>query len=354
MDTSASEIVFDDNGNCIFCTGALKRLEEFNKIKPLEKKAKLEHIFNEIKENGKRKKYDSILGLSGGIDSSYLAYLVKNADLRPIAIHLDNGWNTELAVQNIHNIVTKLNLDLITHVIDWDEFREIQRAFIKASVIDLELLSDHAITTLFYRIARKYGIKYILGGGNLATESILPSSWIHSKYDGRNILDIYKKNGRGLKLKTYPHIGLAEYFEIISGMKGVKTFPVLDLSDYRKESAIEILKREVDYRPYPYKHYESKITHFYQAYILPQKFGVDKRRAHLSSMICSNQISREEAMAELDRPLYDSKSLKEDIEYFKKKLELTDREFENFISSPRKSHYDYKTYDALIKKIKIW
>jgi N-acetyl sugar amidotransferase len=354
MDTSAGEIVFDNDGYCNFCSAAMSQLEVYSRLTSGEKKARLDRIFSEIRKKGKGKKYDSIIGLSGGIDSSYLAYLVKNAGLRPLAIHLDNGWNTELAVKNIHSIVTKLGIDLYTHVIDWNEFRELQRAFIKASVIDLELLSDHAILSLFYKIAGKYRIKYLLGGGNLSTESILPSSWIHSKYDGRNIMDIYKKHGRGLKLKTYPYIGISEYFKIITGIKKVKTFPILDLSEYRKEEAIKLLQEKMDYRPYPHKHSESKITHFYQAYLLTQKFGVDKRRAHLSSMICSRQLTREQALSEMQKPLYDPNALREDIDYFKKKLELTDSEFEDYITSPRMSHNDYKTYDSLIKKFRFW
>jgi N-acetyl sugar amidotransferase len=354
MDTTASEIVFDNNGYCNFCTDALIKLNKYYEIDSVEKRNTLQGIINRIKAEGKGKKYDSIIGLSGGIDSSYLAYVLVKAGLHPIAVHLDNGWNTEFAVQNIHNLVTKLDLDLYTHVVDWNEFKELQRAFIKASVIDLELLSDHAINSLFYKVARKYRIKYLLGGSNLATESILPTSWIHPKYDGLNIMSIYKMHGRGLKIKTYPYIDLVEYLKIIIKVNNFQTFPILDLIDYRKEQAIETLENEIGYKTYPYKHYESRITHFYQAYILPKKFGVDKRRAHLSSLICSNQLNRDQALTNLEEPLYDLKLLMEDIEYFKKKLELTEQEFEDFISAPQRSHYEYRTYASLFKRLRFW
>lgn len=355
MDTSALEIVFDNNGMCNFCTDAIDRIEKLNSKSKNEKINEFNSIIEEIKTSGKNQKYDCLIGLSGGIDSSYLAYILVKAGLRPLAVHLDNGWNTELAVNNIHNLVNSLGIDLYTHVIDWEEFKELQKAFLKASVIDLELLSDHAINAIFYKAARKFGIKYQFMGCNTATESILPASWIHSKADALNIKDIYRKHGSGKKIKTFPFIGLTVFLKSIFSTKHHRRVNViLDLVDYNKEDALRILEQETNYKRYPYKHYESKITSFYQAYILPEKFGVDKRRAHLSSLICSKQLSREQALIELEKPLYDQKSLSEDIEYFIKKLELSKQEFTDYIKSPRRSHYEYKTYKMLIKKLKFW
>jgi N-acetyl sugar amidotransferase len=356
MDTTAKEITFDDNGFCNFCTDALNRLSYFKQMSKIEMDQKFESAIDEIKKVGKGNKYDCLIGLSGGVDSSYLAYLIVKSGLRPLAIHLDNGWNTELAVNNIQNIVNILGIDLYTHVIDWNEFKELQKAFLRASVLDLELLSDNAILVLFNKLGSKFNIKYLLGGGNLATESILPSSWIYNyKTDGLNIRDIYKKFGNGKKLKTYPMISFIDFFLVASGNKyQFKSFPLLDLSNYNKEEALQTLEKEVEYRRYPYKHYESKITQFYQAYILPEKWGIDKRKAHLSSLICNNEITRDEALEELKNPLYKPRELQDDIDYFIKKLELTKEEFDQLMHLPTRGHLEFRSYSKLVKKIKFW
>ncbi|MEM4260505.1 MAG: N-acetyl sugar amidotransferase [Candidatus Woesearchaeota archaeon] len=350
MDTTDPDIVFDENGFCNHCTNAIKRLNEIYFIDPLEKKKKLEKIVEKIKSEGKNKKYDCVIGLSGGVDSSYLAYIVvKELGLRPLAIHVDNGWNSELAVMNIENIVNKLGIDLITYVIDWEEFKELQKAYLKSSVIDLEVLSDNAIVVAIYRIMKRYKQKYFLIGFNLAAESIMPSSWLYSpKYDSLNILSIYKKFGNSLKLKTYPLFNLWEYiyYRFLDNSTSVN---ILDLVEYNKKSAVETLEKELDWRQYGAKHHESKITEYYQAYILPTKFNVDKRKAHLSSLICSKQITRNEALKELSKPLYDKEKFFIDKEYFLKKLDFDEEEFNDIMNNPPILHYNYPSWNKIIQ-----
>jgi len=352
MDTTDLEIVFDENGFCNHCTNAIKRLNEVYNIDPEIKQKKLNRIVEKIKKEGKGKKYNCIIGLSGGVDSSYLAYLVvKQLGLRPLAIHVDNGWDSELAVMNIHNIVNKLDIDLFTYVIDWEEFKDLQVSYLKAGVIDLEVLSDNAIVVTVHRMLKKYNLKYFLIGFNYATESIMPYSWIYSpKYDALNIKSIYNKFGNKLDLKTYPFFNLIEYLDYRFFDKS-RSINILDLIHYDKELAKNLLINELNWRDYGGKHYESKITQFYQAFILPQKFNVDKRKAHLSSLICSKQISRDEAIIELESSLYKKEMLNEDIDYFIKKLALSSNEFELIMKMNINSHYSYPSWNGLFKKV---
>jgi len=349
MDTTDPQIAFDEQGYCNHCTNAIKKLNEIYFIDPETKRKKLNEIVNKIKEDGKKKKYDCVIGLSGGVDSSYLAYIVvKVLGLRPIAVHVDNGWNSELAVMNIDNIVNKLGIDLITHVIDWEEFKDLQKAYLKASVIDLEALSDNAIVIAIHRILKKYKLNYFLIGFNQAAESIMPSSWLYSpKFDSYNILSIYKKFVGGLKLKTYPLLSFWEYIYYRFFDKS-RSINILDMVHYDKKDAISILEKELGWRNYGGKHYESKITHFYQSYILPNKFNVDKRKAHLSSLICSKQISREDALFELGEPINAPEILKEDKEYFLKKLEFSEEKFEKLMNEVPVSHFNYGSYNKVI------
>jgi N-acetyl sugar amidotransferase len=352
MDTTDIKIIFDDQGNCNHCTEAIKKLDKLKFSSEAEQKQKLDEIVSNIKKSSKDKKYDCIIGLSGGVDSSYLAYIVvKELGLKPLAVHVDNGWDSELAVQNIENIVKKLNIDLYTWVIDWEEFKDLQRAYLKASVVDIEVLSDNAIVIAIDKLLRKHKIKYFLIGHNYQAESIMPDTWLYfPKYDSLNIKAIYKKYGSGKKLKTYP---LLSFFEYIQYRYFNKTIAenILDLVPYKKELAIKKLKEEFDWRDYGGKHYESKITQFYQAYILPTKFNIDKRKAHLSSLICSKQITRNEAIMELNKPLYNSKALEEDMDYFIKKLELSKEEFNSLMNTQIRSHFEFSSYQKIHNKI---
>jgi N-acetyl sugar amidotransferase len=342
MDTTDHEIVFDEFGYCNHCTGAIKMLKEVYFIDPVIKKEKLNKIVEQIKTEGKNKKYDCIIGLSGGIDSSYLAYVVvKELGLRPLAVHLDNGWNSELAVKNIDNIVNKLGIDLFTHVIDWNEFKALQLAFLKASVIDIELLTDHAIGETLYRLCKKFSLNYFLSGYNCQSENIMPTSWLYPyKMDSLNIRDIYKTKGGNKKLETFKFLNFYEYLTF--GNNKMKLIPILNYLEYQKKNALSVLKQELEWRNYGNKHEESVFTKFYQGYILPKKFNVDKRRAHLSSLICSNQITRNEALEELELSILHE--LEQNLNYFLKKLDLDILEFEKIILMPPKNHWDYKSY----------
>ncbi|MBX9853814.1 MAG: N-acetyl sugar amidotransferase [Cytophagaceae bacterium] len=352
MDTTDVDITFDSNGICNHCKIYEKEKSKYTDI--TERDKHLAKLIEDIKSAGKGKPYNCVIGISGGVDSTYVAYKVKEWGLKPIAVHLDNGWDSELAVKNIENIIQKLNFDLYTHVIDWEEFKDIQLAYLKASVLDLEAPSDHAIMGTLYKMANKYGIKYILAGTNHSTEGILPESFRYSfkTIDATNIKAIHKKFGTLKKLKTFPFFGLHKYiyFQYINIINYVSP---LNYLNYNKKEAKETIIRELDWKDYGGKHYESIITRFYQGYILPRKFNIDKRIAHLSTLICSNQITREQALEEMKKDIYDPATLKSDLEYVPKKFGLTMKELEEIIKLPPKNHLDYpnekKIFDKLLK-----
>jgi N-acetyl sugar amidotransferase len=351
MDTTDPEIVFDQDGNCNHCTAAIKILNEVYFIDPVIKQEKLNKIVEQIKNEGRNKKYDCIIGLSGGVDSSYLAYVaVMELGLRPLAVHLDNGWNSELAVKNIDNIVNKLDIDLFTHVIDWNEFKSLQRAFLQASVLDLEMLTDHAIGEALFRLSKKFKLKYFLSGFNYQAESVMPGSWLYTyKMDSLNIKDIYRKNGGKLNLKTFRFLNFYEYLTF--GKNSMTLIPILNYIEYKKSKALPILEKELGWRNYGAKHEESVVTKFYQDFILPRKFNIDKRRAHLSSLICSNQITRDEALIELSNPGITESELKQSHEYFIKKLDLLEDEFEKIMAKKICSHWDYRSFAKRKQKL---
>lgn len=348
MDTTDRDIEFDEHGVCNYCR-YYDEVASKNLFLGEEGKKKLNQIVDEIKEYGKNKDYDCLLGLSGGVDSSFVAYYAKKLGLRALVVHLDNGWNSETSVRNIENIVSKLDFDLYTYVIDWDEFKDLQLSFLKASVIDIEMVSDHAIRSTLFRVSKEKKIKYILRGGNVATEAILPWSWRYLKQDIRNIKGIHKIFGRK-KIKTFPKHGLATLL-MAKYSKRYRFIDLLNYIDYDRSRAIDILKKELDWKYYGKKHYESIITKFYQGYILPTKFNVDKRKCHFSSLICSGQMTREQALEELKKPVYDPDEQQNDKEYVVKKLGLTGEEFENLMKLPVKSHLDYPNNQWIYKKL---
>ncbi len=334
------EITFNDSGVCTIC----QRYDEVEDVYLMNKKdkdVKLKELLKEIKEAGKNNEYDSIIGLSGGVDSSYLAYQSKKMGLRSIIVHLDNGWNSELAVKNIENIVRKLGYDLYTYVLNWNEFRDLQLSFFRASVVDIEVLTDHAINAVLHDFALKNNIKYILSGENIVTEGRLPPSWGHLKNDLINIKDIHSKFGK-TKIKTFPKLGSVKLF-YYQRLRGIKTIPLLDYIDYNKNEAKQIIQNELEWRDYGGKHYESVFTRFYQSYILPNKFHIDKRKSHYSTLICSGQLTREHALQLMQLPVYDEHKLKDDKEFVIKKLGLTEAEFDEMMKQPIKKHTDYKS-----------
>jgi N-acetyl sugar amidotransferase len=339
MDTIADpNITFDEAGICNYYY-EYKKAEAENVFSAKEGEKKLQEIVQKIKEDGKGKEYDCIMGLSGGVDSTYVAYLAKKYGLRPLAIHFDNGWNSELAVMNIENIITKLGFDLHTYVINWDEFKDLQLAYLRASVVDIEAITDHAIFASIYRLAGEKNIKYILNGTNVQTENTLPKAWVFSKVDHVNIQSIHKAFGT-VPLKTFPFMD-AKVKRYYQNIKGVHSISILNYVDYNKEEVKKLIQKELGWRDYGGKHYESIWTRFYQGYILPEKFKIDKRKAHLSDLIFGGQISKQQAIDELSKPIYDPVQFKTDYEFVLKKLGLSDKEFQKIMQLPQRSHYDF-------------
>jgi N-acetyl sugar amidotransferase len=340
MDTNADKsIQFESSGICGHCQ-RYDQLVETRVIKGDAGSKALNKLVENIKIAGKGKEYDCLVGISGGVDSTYVAYLVKKMGLRPLAIHFDNGWNSELAVQNIEKTLKKLDVDLITYVIDWEEFKDLQLSFLKASVPDGEIPTDHAIVALLWREASKQGVRYIISGMNFTTESISVPDWAYGHSDWRYIKHVHKKHGL-VNLKTYPHYNFL-YLFYLNFFRRLKTVSILNYIDYNKEEVMRLLQNELGWIYYGGKHYESIYTRFYQGYVLPTKFGIDKRYGHLSDLINAGQMSREQALIEILKPAYEESMLKLDKAYVIKKLSLNDAMFNEMMNAPIKSFRDYK------------
>lgn len=342
-------IAFDEKGVCNYCRHYKKHEEEVARKGTVNTEG-LAALVSTIKEKGKGRPYDSILGLSGGTDSSYVALQAHKLGLRPLAVHFDNGWNSELSVKNIENIVQKLNIPLHTLVVDWEEFRDLQLAFLKASVVDIEMITDHAIVATLYKLAIENDISYILSGTNYVTEFILPPHWVHRKADYIHIRALQEKfNGR--PLKTYPVYDLKT--RVRAQFKGIQSVSILNYLPYNKEAAKQELFQTLGWRDYGGKHYESIFTRFYQGYILPRKFKIDKRKAHLSNLICSGQLSREEALAELAKPVYDEELLRSDYDFVIKKLGVSQATFEQWMNSPPVPHTAYPVEKEIYERVPV-
>lgn len=338
-------IDFDAAGLCNHCRG-YDELLSTRVLGGEEGRSALNAIVDRIKAAGRGKDYDCIVGVSGGVDSTYVAYLAKELGLRPLAVHFDNGWNSELAVKNIERVLQKLDIELFTYVVDWDEFRNLQLSFLKASVPDGEIPSDHAINALTWQQAVKQGIRFVLTGMNFATESFSLPDWAYGHSDWRYIKDVHRRYG-SVPLKTYPHFGLP-YLLFVNAVLRVRSVSVLNYVDYHKAEAMALLQDELGWQYYGGKHHESIYTRFYQGYVLPRKFGIDKRYAHLSDLINAGQLSREDALREMEQPPYPENVQQQDLEYVSKKLGLTVDEFEEIMALPVKSFRDYRNnYDAV-------
>lgn len=347
MDTSDPEITFDEKGFCNHCLFYEKVIK--NHLRDNEEGQKeLDAFIKKVKEEGKNKEYDCIIGVSGGVDSSMTAYLVKKMGLRSLAIHLDNGWDAELAVSNIEKLLKKLGIPLYTVVLDWEEFKDLQLSFLRSSVANCEIPTDHAINAVLCKMALEKKIRYIIKGGNIATESILPFSWGYNARDLKHLFAIHKRFGKS-KLKTFPTFSpwrLAWHLL----RKNIIYFSILNYVNYNKKEAKTFLEQEFGWRDYGGKHYESIFTRFFQGYYLPKKFGFDKRRAHLSSLIVNSQMTRDEALKEMEKhPYPDERLVEEDREYVTKKFGISEQEFEKIMASPPKSYKDYPNDDLLIK-----
>jgi N-acetyl sugar amidotransferase len=347
MDTSDPDISFDPDGICNHCSAAFERFKE-QLLPPRQRQAALDNLVTKIRDEGRGREYDCIIGVSGGVDSTTVALNVSRLGLRALAVHFDNGWDSELAVDNIARTLTELSTDLFTYVVDWEEFRDLQLAFIRASVANAEAPTDHGILALLFKTAREHGTRFILSGSNLVTEAIMPTAWGHYNQDLRQLKALHRRFGT-VRLKTMPTIGLHEYLYYVLGLR-IRQIPFLNFIEYDKEEWKRELSARIGWRDYGGKHYESVWTRYFQGFYLPAKFGYDKRRAHLSTLICSGQVSREEALGRMKEPPYtDPSLLRQDAMYVLKKFGLTQDEFDSLIAAPPKNATDYPNNMFLFK-----
>ena len=349
MDTTDPNIIFDANGICDHChdytTGVLP-----NWITDERGKKMLEKIVGNIKLAGKNNEFDCLLGLSGGVDSSYMLHLaVKEFGLRPLVFHVDGGWNSELAVHNINVMIDKLGLDLYTEVINWEEMKNFQLAFFKSGVPHLDIPQDHAFVATLYQFAEKYKIKYILNGGNFSTECVqYPMEWFYYGTDMVHNNDIIGKFGT-VKMETYPFSSIFRHKIYLKYLKGVKVIKPLNFMPFIKEEALAMLEKEYDWKPYPQKHFESRFTKFYEGYWLPERFGYDTRKVQYSSLILTGQMTREQAIERLKKPAYDPATIDDEFNYIATKLGITPDELRHYFTMPKKYYWDYKNQQNIFR-----
>jgi N-acetyl sugar amidotransferase len=349
MDNTDSAIVFDENGFCDHCKTF------YEEIKPywnpsLNGSAQLSSLVEKIKREGVGKEFDCIIGMSGGVDSSYLLHVItKEYGLRPLVFHVDAGWNTQLAVNNIEKLVDGLNLDLYTEVINWEEMKALQIAFFKSGVPHIDVPQDHAFFATMYKFALKHKIKYILTGGNYSTECVRnPIEWMYYQSDSIQLRDIFKKHGNG-KLKSFPVTRILWHKIYLPYFKGIKVIRPLDMIEYNKEEATKKLVDTYGFQRYPQKHFESRFTRFYEGFWLPQRFGFDTRKVQFSSLILTEQMSREEALEKLKTPSYSDEQIKEDVAYVSNKLGVSTDELWSYFHLDKKTYNDYKSQQIIYK-----
>lgn len=342
MDTTDSKIVFDEKGVCDHCrTFESKILPNWDTGE--KGRQQLDQIVAKVTKAGAGKDFDCIIGVSGGIDSSYLIYLAKEVlGLRPLAFHVDAGWNSQEATNNIERLVDHLKIDLFTEVIDWEEMRDLQLAFFKSGVPHIDLPQDMAFFGAMYKFAHKHDIKYILTGANLSTECIRnPVEWIYYG-DTVQLKDIHRKFGQ-VPLKTFPISNILWHKVYLRFLKGIRVVRPLNCAPYIKADAMKLLIEKLGWQPYPQKHFESRFTRFYEGYWLPSKFGYDTRRVQFSSLILTGQMSREQALRELEKPAYDPQTIAQDFDYVATKLGISREELQGYFDAPNRSYKDYKS-----------
>lgn len=350
MDTSDPEIVFDEAGVCNHC----RHFDDVTSkewFPDEEGSRKLKAVIDRVKVDGSGNPYDCILGLSGGADSSYLGLKAAEWGLRPLVVHVDAGWNSELAVANIEATVKFCNYDLYTHVVDWEDMRSLQLSYLRAGIANQDVPQDHVFFASLYHFAVRNNIRYILSGGNIATESIFPGSWHGSAMDAVNLKAIHKRYGSG-KLKSFNTISFFSLYIWYPFVRKMRTVRPLNYMNYNRNEAIGELERKLGWRSYGRKHGESLFTKFFQNHYLPVRFGFDKRRPHLSSMIVSGQMTREEALEDLAQPLYDPKELETDMEYFCKKLRIRREELNDFMTAPVHHYSEFPNWDRRYRFLK--
>jgi N-acetyl sugar amidotransferase len=350
MDTSDPEIEFDDAGVCNHC----RRFDAISRDRWFpgpEGRPRLDALLAEIRRAGRGREYDCILGLSGGIDSSYLALRAAEWNLRPLVVHVDAGWNSELSVANIERIVRHCKFDLHTHVVDWEEIRDLHLAYLRSGIANQDVPQDHIFFSSLYHFAVSNGIRHVLSGGNLATEGIFPSAWHGSAMDATNLRAIHRQHG-SRPLRQYKTISFFQYYMWYPLVKGMKTVRPLNYIAYDKAMAVKQLVDTIGFVPYQRKHGESLFTKVFQNHYLPARFGFDKRRPHLSSLIVSGQLTRSEALQQLSEPLYEPLELENDLDYLCKKLRITRVDFDGFLAAPLRHYSDYPNFGGRYRALK--
>lgn len=357
MDTTDENIKFDENGICDHC------LDYDTYVKPNwhtdeQGRKELERIITKIKKSGNGKDFDCLLGISGGVDSSYMLHLtVKEFGLKPLVFHVDGGWNSELSVHNINVMINKLGLDLYTEVINWEEMKDFQLAFFKSGVPHVDIPQDHAFIATLYNFADKYKIKYILNGGNFSTECVqYPMKYYYYGTDMKQIADIRKQFGKS-KMETYPFSSVFRHKIYLKYLRGVNVVKPLNYMPYVKEDALALLEREYDWKPYPQKHFESRFTKFFESYWLPERFGFDPRRVQFSSLILTGQMKRDEAIEQLQRLAYNTESIQDEFNYIATKLGVSAKELQEYFQMPKKFYWNYQNQQNVFRigaKILRW
>ena len=349
MDTTDSAISFSESGVCDHCGIYYSKIEPSWKLL-LENGSELKSMADKIRREGSGKDFDCIIGMSGGIDSSYLVYAAKEVmGLRPLVFHVDAGWNSQIAVNNIERIVDGLGLDLFTEVIDWEEMRDLQRAFFRAGVPHIDTPQDHSFFATMYKFATEHKVKYILTGANLSTECIRnPIEWMYYQSDSRQVRDIHRQFGER-PLKNFPVTSILWHKIWLPYFKGIKVLRPLNSMPYIKEDAKKLLMERFGWQPYPQKHFESRFTKFYESYWLPERFGYDVRKVQYSSLIVTGQMSRDEALEALKQPSYDKETIDQEIEFVANKLDITVDELMSYMKLPKKTYKDYKNQEEIYK-----
>jgi len=342
MDTTDSKIVFDDLGVCDHCNTFLNHTlphwqKDFNN---------LDELVNQIKAAGRGKDFDCIIGMSGGIDSSYLTYISTELGLRPLVFHVDAGWNSQEAVHNIERLIDGLGLDLFTEVIDWEEMRDLQLAFFKSGVPHIDTPQDHAFFATMYKFAEQHNVKYILTGANLSTECIRnPIEWMYYQSDSIQLRDIHNKFGNR-PLKSYPITSILHHKIWLPYFKRIKVVRPLNMVHYNKASAIKLLIDKFGWQPYPQKHFESRFTRFYEGFWLPEKFGFDTRKVQYSSLIVTGQMTRDDALKKLKSPALSRNIVRQEFDYIANKLDISTDELHSYLITTNKTFQDYKSQQS--------
>lgn len=340
MDSSDPGISFDDQGICSHChhfEGVIRKDWHTGKAG----RERLETTIREIKKKSSSRSYDCVLGLSGGIDSSYLAWVAKQElNLRLLAVHVDGGWNSELAVRNIEGIVKRLDIELHTLVVNWEEMRDLQRAFLRASLANQDVPQDHAFIAGLYAEATKHGIRHVLSGGNIATESVLPAEWAYNAMDLKHLRAVHRQFGE-LPLRTFPTVNFFQFYFWYPVVHRMTVLRPLNFLPYHRDDALRLLERETGFQWYGGKHFESRFTKWQQLHYRPLKFGYDERRAYLSSLILSGQLTREAALEAISNSPYSEAGLREDTDFIRNKLGFSESEFAAVMDAPPRTFRDY-------------